>query len=87
MHIRLLAVDIVAPFTGLEHIAKRGGTRDHHSTTISWIVRGSIIVQLPPGYDPDSRNIRSLDLPPLYGELLTGLPGIPQTSAERRDDT
>jgi hypothetical protein len=42
--------------------------------------REGVIVQLPPGYDPDSRAIRPLHLPPLYGELAKALPGIPQGS-------
>jgi hypothetical protein len=39
-----------------------------------------IVVQLCPGYDPYSTNLRSLDLPPLYGELAKAVPGIPQGS-------
>jgi hypothetical protein len=42
--------------------------------------RAGVIVQLPPGYDPDSTDIRPLHLPPLYGELAGALPGIPQGS-------
>ena len=42
--------------------------------------REGIIVRLPPGYDPESGDIRPLHLPPLYGELAKALPGIPQGS-------
>jgi hypothetical protein len=42
--------------------------------------RKGVIVQLPPGYDPDSSEIRPLHLPPLFGELAKALPGIPQGS-------
>jgi hypothetical protein len=42
--------------------------------------RKGVIVQLPPGYDPDSKEIRPLHLPPLFGELARALPGIPQGS-------
>jgi hypothetical protein len=42
--------------------------------------RKGVIVQLPPGFDPDSKAIRPLHLPPLYGELAKALPGIPQGS-------
>ena len=42
--------------------------------------RTGIIVQLPPGYDPDSTDLRPLHMPPLYGELAGALPGIPQGS-------
>ena len=42
--------------------------------------RPGVIVQLPPGYDPDSEELRPLDAPPLYGELADALPGIPQGS-------
>lgn len=37
-------------------------------------------VRLPPGFDPDSREIRDLSAPPLYAELAKGIPGIPQGS-------
>ena len=40
--------------------------------------RTGVIVQLPPGYDPYSTDLRPLHLPPLYGELAGALPGIPQ---------
>lgn len=42
--------------------------------------RQGVIVQLPPGYDPYSTDLRPLHLPPLYGELAGALPGIPQGS-------
>jgi hypothetical protein len=42
--------------------------------------RVGVIVQLAPGYDPDTNVLRPLNLPPLYGELAKGLPGIPQGS-------
>ena len=40
--------------------------------------RTGVIVRLAAGYDPYSENLRPLHLPPLYGELAGGLPGIPQ---------
>ena len=39
-----------------------------------------IVVQLPPGYDPDADRLRPLDAPPLYGELAKSIPGMPQGS-------
>jgi hypothetical protein len=39
-----------------------------------------VIVRLPAGFDPWSEEIRPLHLPPLYGELAAGVPGIPQGS-------
>jgi hypothetical protein len=42
--------------------------------------RTGVIVRLPVGYDPYSDELRPLHLPPLYGELANGLPGIPQGS-------
>jgi hypothetical protein len=42
--------------------------------------RTGVWVQLPPGYDPYSTDLRSLDAPPLYAELSGALPGIPQGS-------
>ena len=42
--------------------------------------REGVIVQLPPGYDPSSTELRPLHMPPLYGELAGALPGIPQGS-------
>lgn len=35
-------------------------------------------VRLPPGYDPESDEIRDLKAPPLYAKLLKGVPGIRQ---------
>ena len=42
--------------------------------------QAGIIVQLPPGYNPYSTELRDLAAPPLYGELAKALPGIPQGS-------
>jgi hypothetical protein len=39
-----------------------------------------VIVRLPDGFDPWSDEIRPFHLPPLYGELAAGVPGIPQGS-------
>ena len=39
-----------------------------------------VIVRLPDGFDPWSDDFRPLHLPPLYAELATGVPGIPQGS-------
>ena len=39
-----------------------------------------IILMLPPGFDPQSDKLRPLHLPPLYGEMVKGVPGIPQGS-------
>ena len=42
--------------------------------------RKGIIVRLPPGFDPDSTDLRPLHLPALYAELAKTVPGIPQGS-------
>jgi hypothetical protein len=42
--------------------------------------RKGIIVRLPPGFDPDSTDLRPLHLPALYAELAKSVPGIPQGS-------
>ena len=39
-----------------------------------------VIVRLPIGFDPWLDELRPLDLPPLYGEMAKGVPGIPQGS-------
>jgi hypothetical protein len=39
-----------------------------------------VVVRLPVGFDPWADALRPLDLPPLYGELAKGVPGIPQGS-------
>ena len=39
-----------------------------------------VIVRLPAGFHPTKNEIRPLHLPPLYGELTAGVPGIPQGS-------
>jgi hypothetical protein len=39
-----------------------------------------VIVRLPDAFDPWSEEFRPLHLPPLYAELATGVPGIPQGS-------
>ena len=42
--------------------------------------REGVHVKLPPGYDPEHDRLRPMHLPPLYGELAAGVPGIPQGS-------
>jgi hypothetical protein len=42
--------------------------------------RVGVVVKLPLGYNPVKSKLRPLDLPPLYGELAKGVPGIPQGS-------
>ena len=42
--------------------------------------RKGVIVRLPIGYNPWEDVLRPFDMPPLYGELATALPGIPQGS-------
>ena len=39
-----------------------------------------IVLMLPPGFDLYSDELRPLHLPPLYGEMVKGVPGIPQGS-------
>ena len=36
-----------------------------------------IVLMLPPGFDPHSDKLRPLHLPPLYGEMVKGVPGTP----------
>jgi hypothetical protein len=42
--------------------------------------REGVIVRLPPAFDPWSDELRPLNMPPLYAEMATGVPGIPQGS-------
>ena len=51
-----------------------------HAFYTNNIDREGIIVKLPPGYDPYFPVLRPLCLPPQYGELAKGVPGIPQGS-------